>query len=383
MRQRHFEALRPVCPVCRKGEESASPLRLAHVAREAGGHILEGALHCTNADCLREYPIVDGIPLLVPNIRQYVSENILSIYGRRDLSDFEESLLGDCSGPNSAFEQIRQHLSSYAWDHYGDLDPAEAGGEPRPGSMLRSMEIGLAMLGGRKGRAQKARLGAKERRERLPVSTFASGGPILDAGCSVGRGSFALAEQTDELVLGVDLHFPMLRLASEVLRQGTVRYPRRRAGLVYERREFRARFANKKNVDFWACDATALPFPAGLFSLAVGMNVLDCVQAPRGLLVSLGQVLKARGKALLTCPYDWSSSATPLETWLGGHSQRAPMAGSCEALLRALLTPGAHPGSINTLKLVAERDSLPWHVRLHERSTMSYMVHLLVAEKTA
>jgi SAM-dependent methyltransferase len=173
----------------------------------------------------------------------------------------------------------------------------------------------------------------------------------------------------------------MLRLASEVLRRETVRYPQRRAGLVYERREFPARFANMENVDFWACDATALPFPAGAFSLAVGMNVLDCAQAPRELLVSLGQVLKARGKAVLTCPYDWSSSATPLEAWLGGHSQRSPMAGSCEAVLRALLTPGAHPGSINTLKLTTERENLPWHVRLHERSVMTYNVHLVVAEK--
>jgi hypothetical protein len=52
----------------------------------------------------------------------------------------------------------------------------------------------------------------------------------------------------------------MLRLASEVLRRGVVRYPRRRAGLVYDQREFPARFANIENVDFWACDATALHF---------------------------------------------------------------------------------------------------------------------------
>ena len=61
----------------------------------------------------------------------------------RALSDYLESLIGDCCGPNSAFEQTRQQLSSYAWDHYGDLDPAEAGGEPRPGSMLRRLEASL------------------------------------------------------------------------------------------------------------------------------------------------------------------------------------------------------------------------------------------------
>jgi len=45
VRLRHFEALEPVCPVCRAaGVES--PLQIADVAREEDGHILEGVLHC-------------------------------------------------------------------------------------------------------------------------------------------------------------------------------------------------------------------------------------------------------------------------------------------------------------------------------------------------
>ena len=391
MRRRHLEALHPVCPVCR-ANSSASALRIAEVAREENDHILEGALHCTNTNCLREFPIVDGIPLIVANIRQYVSENVLAICGRSDLSSFVESMLGDCCGPGSIFDQTRQHLSSYAWDHYGDLDPEEAveklvlqpgsgrrkeahivSGEgnqslltsaatvqgcPRPGSMLKNLETGLALA--------------------QPLS---ANGAVLDAGCSVGRGTFALAERCDGLVLGVDLNFPMLRLASEALRHGKVRYPRRRTGLVYERREFSTAFIRQENVDFWACDAAALPFPDESFSVAVNMNLLDCVYSPRDLLVSLGRVLNPGGKMVLACPYDWSAAATPVEGWLGGHSQRSPTAGSCEAVLRTLLTPKAHPGSVNTLKLVGECENLPWHVRLHERSTMTYKLHLVVAEK--
>jgi len=208
-------------------------------------------------------------------------------------------------------------------------------------------------------------------------------GPLIDVGCSVGRGTFALAEHGKSLVLGVDLNFAMLRVAAEVLRHGSVRYPRRRVGLVYERREFPARFANPECVDFWACDGMALPFRSGTFALATNLNLLDCVGAPRELLTSAAGVLKAGGKAVLTCPYDWSPAATPLEAWLGGHSQRSPLAGSSERILRALLSPNSHPGSINTLKLIAERDNLTWHVRLHDRSTMTYTVHLVVVEGVA
>ncbi len=357
MRRGHFETLRPVCPVCGAGSNTGFPLRIAQVVREEDAHVIEGILHCTNQNCLREYPILDGIPLIVANIRQYVSENILALHGRRDLSDVTESLLGDCCGPGSAFDQTRQHLSSYAWDHYGDLDPIEPASEPRPGSMLKCLEAGLRAA------------------EPLPP------GPFIDIGCSVGRGTFALGERRKGLVLGVDLNFPMLRLAAEVLRHGTVRYPRRQVGLVYERREFRAQFENLDNVDFWACDGAALPFSANTFALATNLNVLDCVYAPRELLVSLSRVLMEGGKAVLSCPYDWSAAATPLEAWLGGHSQRSPRAGSSEGILRALLTPNSHPGSINTLRMTAERNDLAWNVRLHERSTMTYKAHLVVAER--
>ena len=72
--------------------------------------------------------------------------------------------------------------------------------------------------------------------------------------------SFALAEGEDRLVLGVDLSFPMLRLASEALRREQVRYPRRRVGVVYDARELDVSFPRMEAVDFWAADAIALPW---------------------------------------------------------------------------------------------------------------------------
>lgn len=359
MRRSHFESLRPVCPVCRTSAGPSAFLGIGQIISEEDGHILEGVLHCTNRDCLREYPIMDGIPLIVANIRQYVSDQILSIYGRQDLSPFIESALGDCCGPASSFDQTRQHLSSYAWDHYADLDPNERTADPRPGSMLAALKTGMQLAAGKPP------------------------GPIIDAGCAVGRGTFELANSGGELVLGVDLNFAMLRLAGEVLRRGVVRHPLRRVGLVYDQREFPVTFDKTHLVDFWACDVLALPFSPGCFSLATSINVLDCVYSPRDLLVSLAGALQAEGKLILTCPYDWSTAASAMETWLGGHSQRSPLAGSSDAILRQLLTPGAHPGSVNSLKLLAERDQLAWHVRLHDRSFMNYKVHLVVAERTS
>jgi SAM-dependent methyltransferase len=351
VRFRHFEELRPVCPLCLGQRGELAPLRIATVTREEPGVVVEGILHCSNGRCLCEYPVVDGIPLLVPEVRGFVANNVLSILARDDLSPAVESLLGDCCGPGSAFDNVRTYLSLYAWDHYGDLDPSETKGEPRRGAVLRALGSTLAL--------------ASEVR-----------GPVLDLGCSVGRTSFALAERQPGLVLGIDLNVSMLRLAAAA-RRGQVQYPRRRVGMVYDRRLFAVDLPGADRVDFWACDALALPFAPGTFGTTVAMNLLDCVRSPRDLLAGLRRVLASGGTALLTTPYDWSPSATPVEAWVGGHSQRGELRGAAEPLLRALLTPGAHPQAVDGFAIVGENEDVPWQVRMHERSTVTYRLHAL------
>lgn len=357
MRRRHFEALRPICLVCRSPDGDEAPLEVARVEREVAGDVLEGVLVCTRARCQREYPVLDGVPLLIPAIRQFVAENLYGLVQRDDLSATLEGVLGDCAGPSSWLEVTRQHLSSYAWDHWADLDPAEAPLSPSleaaPGGLRRVLATGLEL------------------------APEAPPGPRLDAGCGVGRTAFDLAARGDDLVLGVDTHVPMLRLASRVLRQGVVRYPRRRVGLVYERREFPVALPGAERVDFWCCDATNLPFPRGTFAMAASLHVIDCVGSPVDHLAALGRALRPGGVAVIAAPYDWSPAATPVEAWLGGHSQRAPHEGASEAALRHLLT-GDLARELG-LELAAERADLPWAVRMHDRSLVRYSTHLVVA----
>ena len=372
MRKQHFEALRPVCPVCRQSAERSGgqgwSLGICTIDREEGEHIVEGVLRCSNGACQREYPIIDGIPFLIANLRQYISDNILALYARGDLSELTESIVGDCCGVGSAFETMRQYLSSYAWDHYGDLDPEEPGngldgdpdgglenGGPRPGACVRMLKAGLELAG------------------ELPEH------PIIDIGCAAGRTALELAHATGQLVVGVDLHLPTLRLASGVIRHGLLSYPRRRVGLVYDRRDIAADLPGRDKVEIWACDATSLPFSRGTFGAAVGLNVLDSVRSPLELLGSIAGALIPGGAAVLSSPYDWSPAVTPIAEWVGGHSQRGRDRGSSAHILRQLLTPGALASSIPGLELEAELSEFPWHVRMHERSVVTYKSHLFVA----
>jgi SAM-dependent methyltransferase/uncharacterized protein YbaR (Trm112 family) len=359
MKHRHFEAFQPICSVCRRDRQRESPLEIASVTRERSDAILEGILHCSDAACRREYPILDGIPYLIPSLRDFVGQNPLALLSRTDLSPAMDSLLGDCLGPGSAYDVARQHVGTYAWDHYGDLDPeapdAFVGCEadrPQPGSLRRVLEVGLDLL-----------------------SDGSDADRIVDLGCSVGRGTFDLAARGEALVLGLDLHVPMLRVASRVLHEGVVAYPLRRIGLVYDHRRFAALLPGRDRVDFWCADATAIPLPEGIAGLVTSLNVLDCTASPRDHLASLGAILAPGGQALLASPFDWSSQATRFPGWIGGHSQRGAAKGSPLEVLRSLL---AEDPELQKLKLSAERLGLRWDVRLHDRQTVRYQTFLAV-----
>ena len=360
MRRRHFAAFAPLCPRCLRAGAGNHPLVLAQVAAEQDGDVLAGVLHCSHAACQMEYPIIDGIPVIVPDLRTYLAERATEWLLRDDLEPALESLLGDAVGPGTWFDVLRQTTSTYAWDGWADLDPVEneTAGLPPPGAARRCLERLLQLAG--------------------PVAATR----VVDCGCGAGRTSFDLAARhPDALVLGIDVSPTLLRLAHGAM-QGRVRYPRRRIGLVYDRRDFPVWPDGAERVDFWACDAAALPFAAGSADLAVALNLLDCVAEPLRLLAGLADLVHRDGQVLLATPYDWSSRATPLETWIGGHSQRGPDAGAAEPFLRRLLTEGAHPQAVPGVRITAEDTDWPWQTRLHDRSAVLYRTHLLALAVT-
>ena len=347
MRRTHFTAFAPVCPVCARAGRGQNRLVLARILREAGDDVHDGVLHCSASSCRQEYPVIDGVPVIVPDLRRSMAERGVEFLLRRDVDPVLESLIGDAIGPDSWLDAIRQMLSTYAWDAYADQDPSEAATDhtPAPGAARRCLTE-LHRLAGPLGGT----------------------GRVVDVGCAAGRTSLELAAaHPDALVLGLDTNVGLLRVAHDAL-SGNVSYPRRRIGLVYDRRRFPVSFNGSDRVDFWACDAACLPFVDGAADVCVALNLLDCVGDPRVVFGELARLTRPGGTFLLATPYDWSARATPLEHWIGGHSQRGAHAGSGPASLATLL------GGTDVL---GETPSWPWHTRLHDRSAVQYVTHLL------
>jgi SAM-dependent methyltransferase/uncharacterized protein YbaR (Trm112 family) len=356
MRRGHFASLRPLCPLC-SAKGTSSRLALSIVEKESGDDVEAGILGCPA--CGAEYPVIDGLPVIVPDVRRYVRDNLFYLMARDDLTPALESLLGDASGPGSGLDSIRQHVSSYVWDHWGDHDPMEGGGaagNAQPGGVARVLAAGLELIG------------------RLPE------GPVLDIGCGAGRVTADIAAETGRQVLGIDISTPLARVSRRAVVDGNIDYARRRVGLVYDRRRFALPPGRNGLADVWICDMLALPFSPGTFALAIGLNVLDCVTDPGLGLAEIGRVLREGGGTLLSVPFDWAGHVTPAEGWIGGHSQRAPHAGSAEAVLEMMFGDG--PLSSGLLRREQPAREVPWHVRIHERSCMHYRAHLVAARRT-
>ena len=342
LRLEHCERIQPLCPLCWQGRQATSVLQVSHVASLEGEEILEGSLVCPERLCQREYPIIDGIPVILANPQSWIETQLPYVMRRRDLHSFTESIIGDIAGPGSAHDRERGNNGIYAHAHWAAENPA-------------FLEI----------------YGAARRMLDDPPA-----GLWLDIGCSVGRGTFELAKATGDLAVGLDLNFSMLRVAQEIRRTGRARYARRRVGLVFDFVDDPVPELPVQNVSFWCTDVTTIPFAAAKFDGAMALNMVDCVPSPLSLLCEMGRVLKPHSESLLSTPFDWATGASDASAWLGGHSQRALHQGSSLTELRRVLSKDCQAGLDTGLWIETELDRVKWRLRTNERSVTEYDVYM-------
>ena len=89
----------------------------------------------------------------------------------------------------------------------------------------------------------------------------------------------------------------------------------------------------------------------------------------------MATLLRPGARLLLGTPFDWAARATPVEAWIGGHSQRTDDEGAAIPRLLRLMNDDLR------LKAVADDTGWPWELRLHERATVNYRSYLLAVEK--
>ncbi|MFD2264255.1 methyltransferase domain-containing protein [Lacibacterium aquatile] len=311
----------------------------------SGADLIETDERVSCRSCGRGFPVVDGIPLLLADLPRYLNEAAPYWLMRDDLSAGQEDMLGGLLPAGSYFDVARQHLSSYARDHYGAFDDQDSD-EPLPGGAERILRTALAEIG-------------------------SVAGPSLDIGCATGGISLALAEMGNGPVIGLDMSAPLIRMAARTAVSGIARYGRRRAGTAYERREVALPYRQRDKLRFVLGDALDMPFADASFGLIAALNVIDCVADPVRLVGEAVRLLARGGWLIAATPFDWSPNVTPAEAWIGDRVVSAP--------------PSDLPELLSARQELVVR-SLPdqiWQVRLHNRAAVHYRVALTIAQRKA
>jgi SAM-dependent methyltransferase len=304
----------------------------------------QGVLACPAEECRGRYPIIDGLPVLVPDLPRYLAEVGVYLLARDDLWAPVADLLGEVTPPGAWFDASRQHLSGYVRDHWGACDPSDTA-SPSPGQAWALAAAGLALIG--------------------PVT-----GPVIELGAAAGGVTRALAERLDTPVLGLDLSAPVMRFAARALRGGTLRYPLRLSGTAYAQREIVVPPPQRGATSVWLADALVPPVAEGSAGLVVALNLLDCVMDPAALMRAAAGLLRPGGHLLLCTPRDWSTTATPVEAWVAARSEAT-----------AMTDLGAWAEHVSGLQLLARSEDHSWAVRVHARATMHYRSDLLVLQR--
>lgn len=372
------ELLSLVCPACRRLTERGRELHtlcLVQTLRSApepgvrGGplppapEIEEGVLQCVNPDCRRRYPILGGVPIILPpsgspSLAATDGASSLSALAAGQLAALltlqpEIAALLALDGPDEApVPRLLEHLSIYLDAHWGDCAMPPPDGPP----------------------SRTAGHGGRYLFDALAGRTAAPVRRAVELGCSVGRGLRELGRGA-ELVVGVELHLGALLCAHQLLRGEPLPYARRVIGRHYAPARIAPPTPLAGARALLCGDALDPPLLPQDFDRVVACNLLDSVRSPAGLLAVLDGLCVPGGELILASPYSWQSGVVQEGGRLGGADPAAD--------LRTLLHSGGIglATGLEAAYTVEEEHELTWELRRDARSAHTYMVHFLRARK--
>lgn len=143
----------------------------------------------------------------------------------------------------------------------------------------------------------------------------------LDLGCAVGRATFELAREFDE-VTGLDSSARFIRIGVEMQEKGCVRYARVEEGALRSYHEVKLSDVGledtQRRVLFQQADACNLKALYTGYDLVLATNLIDRLYSPRKFLRMIRERINPAGLLVIASPYSWDEAFTEKDEWLGG-----------------------------------------------------------------
>ena len=143
----------------------------------------------------------------------------------------------------------------------------------------------------------------------------------LDLGCSVGRSSYELAKDFDE-VIGIDFSANFINVGVKLKSYDSLIYKVKKEGEIFEEKTVSLKSLGlddiKEKVTFMQGDASNLKDIYTGFDLIFCSNLIDRLYYPLKFLQDMPHRINKDGLLVLLSPYTWLEDHTPKENWLGG-----------------------------------------------------------------
>jgi putative 4-mercaptohistidine N1-methyltranferase len=150
----------------------------------------------------------------------------------------------------------------------------------------------------------------------VALADLDGGTRALDVGCAVGRATFELTRQFDEVV-GIDFSQRFIEAAQRLRQTGVLNFQRVEEGKrTSPCQALVPPELPRENATFEVGDAMALRNDLGSFDLVLAANLLCRLPEPARFLGQLPALVRPGGSLVLTTPCTWLEEFTPREHWL-------------------------------------------------------------------
>ena len=144
----------------------------------------------------------------------------------------------------------------------------------------------------------------------------------LDLGCSVGRSTYELAKDFDE-VMGIDFSANFINVGVKLKKYDSLIYKIKKEGELFEEKTVSLDSLGleeiKNKVSFMQGDACNLKDIYTGYDLVFCSNLIDRLYYPKKFLSDIPSRINDNGLLVLLSPYTWLEDYTPKENWLGGY----------------------------------------------------------------
>jgi len=196
----------------------------------------------------------------------------------------------------------------------------------------------------------------------------------LDIGCAIGRSSFELAREFEE-VTGLDFTARFISMADKMKSDKKLNFTTTIEGdLVEYKSTYLKDFDLEKEaqkVEFWQGDACNLKPVYKDYDLIFAGNLIDRLYNPKHFLDDISHRLNSGGLFIMTSPYTWLEEFTPKEEWIGGYKKDGENFTTLDGLKMIL---------DKDFKLVESRD-IPFVIRETKRKYQHTIAQMSVWEK--